>query len=408
MSKISRWSVGVEDPIAARKRVVFRPATASNTIKVGQAVCYNSDIAADVDEKTSNPVNDHLGGEGTTYAEGVQSYTGRMLIVEQPASGNLQDFAGIVAALGPEAGADGDTIEIYVPNGAMVPVWTNANCTRGSTILGPASGSYIMQVSTSDGDPAGNAIAQETVDRSSTNGLVWAKVYQAGVTFTGLNAYFAPTRAVTTGDASGVRLVLDNLYTGAGTGGPRTWGLYITGDKESGVITVAGADDAALRISVNNYVANAEIFNWRGINVVASNRDGGIVGELDNVISVSAKSGSTNAKIWGLNVDAQSLSADTADEMIGLDVSYNREGGVSTEEAGIRIRTRGTINTAVNTAIRVSKDATDHGFINLFNIETDAVDVIAASGDITFTSADKLIPIVFNGTTYYLVATDNV
>ena len=74
----------------------------------------------------------------------------------------------------------------------------------------------------------------------------------------------------------------------------------------------------------------------------------------------------------------------------------------------MQLRTRGTINTAVDTAIRISKDATDHGFINLFNIETDAVDVIAASGDITFTSSDKLIPIVFNGTTYYLVATDNV
>jgi hypothetical protein len=36
------------------------------------------------------------------------------------------------------------------------------------------------------------------------------------------------------------------------------------------------------------------------------------------------------------------------------------------------------------------------------------VGVIAAGGDITFDSSDKLIPIDIAGTTYYLVATDNV
>ncbi|KKL51545.1 hypothetical protein LCGC14_2294390, partial [marine sediment metagenome] len=37
----------------------------------------------------------------------------------------------------------------------------------------------------------------------------------------------------------------------------------------------------------------------------------------------------------------------------------------------------------------------------------DAVDVISASGDLTFTTSDILIPIVFNSNTYYIVCTDN-
>ncbi len=88
----------------------------------------------------------------------------------------------------------------------------------------------------------------------------------------------------------------------------------------------------------------------------------------------------------------------------------NDIGGVSTEEAGVRIRTRGTINTAINTAIRVSKDATDHGFINLFNIEADAVDAAAATVEAAHVlgfdgdgTAIK-IPIVYDGVTYYILA----
>ena len=118
------------------------------------------------------------------------------------------------------------------------------------------------------------------------------------------------------------------------------------------------------------------------------------------------KSGNiTNAT--AVQIDAQDLTSGTKTTFGGLDVAMNREGTAATEEYGIRVRTRGTINTAMNTVFRIDKDATDHGFVNLFNIETDAVDVISASGDLTFTTADILIPVVFNANTYYIVCTDN-
>jgi hypothetical protein len=162
------------------------------------------------------------------------------------------------------------------------------------------------------------------------------------------------------------------------------------------------------KLTGNNYGANDTNFVFAGINAVVNNRDGGTLGRITNTISVSLKQGSTAAYAYALQVDAQDLAATAKTEFGGIDLAINREGLAATTEFGMQLRTRGTINTAINTAFRISKDATDHGFINLFNIETDAVDFIAASGDITFTSADKLIPIVINGSTFYLVTTDNV
>ncbi len=155
----------------------------------------------------------------------------------------------------------------------------------------------------------------------------------------------------TTGDFYGLLIDVGDVFRGAGATGPRSWGVGILGDKTEGILTTAGCDDALLRISGNNYVANAEIFYFRGLNCNVSNRADGIVGGLENLISVSAKQESTASTIKGLNVDMQNLSADTPDECGGLDVSINREGGVATKEYGIKVRTRGTINTAIEAAI---------------------------------------------------------
>jgi hypothetical protein len=403
---ISNVSYGF-NPLAVRVRYTYTNASGSTkTIREGEPMCFNYDTTTNwcgFDPQNST----HDGARDTTTADGYQN-EGKYLLIENPASGNLNWFAGAVAC-GSWCGksvANGSSLDLdlFIPNGAILPIRTNANCTANSTVLGVGTAGQYFEIVTGDDDPLPVALVEETVDRSSTNGLVLARLHSTAQPVSSLNAVFTPTRAVTTGDASGVRIICDSLFTGAGTAGPRTWGLYVTGDKESGAISTAGADDAGIRVSISNYVANGEVFNWRGLNVSANNRSGGVVGELDNTISVSAKQGSTNAKIIGLQVDAQSLSADTADEMVGLDVSMNREGGVSTEEACLRLRTRGTINTAINTAIRVDKGATDHGFINLFNIESDAVDYSTLAADITWDTSDIKIPVVINGTTYYLVA----
>lgn len=205
------------------------------------------------------------------------------------------------------------------------------------------------------------------------------------------------------GDAYGLIFDIDEILTrGSTTAEARSYGIGILGNK-SGVPATYG-DCAFLRISGSNYDANAATYNIRGLNCSIANRSGGVTGELSNTISISLKSGSTTSLAKALMIDAQDLAATAKDEFGGLDVAINREGLAATIEYGIQVRTRGTINSEVNSVIRVSKDATDHGFTNLLNIETDAVNVAAAAGDVTWDSNDITIPIVFNGNSYLLYA----
>lgn len=180
LGQVAAWSTVTVDTIAETKKVVFRPSTAADTIIVGHVVFYNSDISANWREETTARASGDLNGGGVTaFAEGNQTYNGRLLIVEQATTTNMHRLAGIVKSLGPEGGADGDTIEIYVANGAIVPVWTNENCVARQTILGAVGGSYIMQgplYGASGTRGHAFAVAQETVDRSATAGFVWASI----------------------------------------------------------------------------------------------------------------------------------------------------------------------------------------------------------------------------------------
>ncbi len=213
----------------------------------------------------------------------------------------------------------------------------------------------------------------------------------------------------TTGDFYGLLIDVGDVFRGAGAAGPRSWGVGILGDKTAGILTTAGCDDALLRISGSNYVANEEIFYFRGLNANVSNRSGGVVGGLENLISVSAKVGSVQSTIRGLQVSAQDLSADTGDEFGGLDVVVNREGGVNTVEYGLQLRTSGTINTAIKTAINVKKGASDYGFASLFTLSAIAdIGGGALSGDVTFTTDGIKIPVVIGATTYYIPAQPSI
>lgn len=394
----------------AVKRVKYINSSGSTkTLKEGEPMCYNYDTTDNI--LGYDKVNSTFGSdvkESTTTAEGYQN-EGKFLIVENPSSTNLMWFAGAVAPgnwVG-TAVADGDFkwIEVFEPNGQIVALRTNVSCTVGVTQLGVGTGGQYFEAVTGDGNPLPCALAEETVDRSGTNGLVLAKLWGTGQMVSGLGAYFTPVRPAVTGYMYGINVDGTEMLTG--TAASKSYVVNISGSRESAAAT-GDSNDAMLKISGSNYGANDTSFKFAGINVAMNNRDGGTLGEIYNNISVSLKQGSTAAYAYALALDAQDLSENAKTEFGGLDIAINREGLAATTEFGMQLRTRGTINTAVNTAIRITKDATDHGFINLFNIESDAVDYIAASGDITFTSSDKLIPVVINGSTFYLVTTDNV
>ena len=209
---------GAVDPMAETKAVYWRPVTATTVIKVGQPVCYNSDLAADYKERATTP-----NSGGAAYAEGAQNYNARLFVVEEPLTANLHSFAGIVAELGPKAGADGDLIKIYVPNGAVLPCSSNKSATLDSSVLGISHGEADLP---DGGVPIG--IAKETINRSGTDGLCWVKIdpnmflyaiangaaldIGAGYTFTNVHV----TSAITT---QFLPFQVRSTLTGTGAGG---------------------------------------------------------------------------------------------------------------------------------------------------------------------------------------------
>jgi len=88
---------------------------------------------------------------------------------------NISAPAGIVAKGGWCGKAGPRVIDIYVPNGAVVPVRADQNCLAGKTILAINSNEqHLTAPLASYARPV--AIAWETVDRGTTAGLVLAKL----------------------------------------------------------------------------------------------------------------------------------------------------------------------------------------------------------------------------------------
>ena len=117
------------NPVAHRVRVYFEGTT---TIYEGMPVCYNYDTTtnwfggsvADTGEVTAS----------TTTAE-TSPNEGRYIRVERPIAGNLLHFAGVVAKGGWCGTTGAKAVDIYVPNGAIVPVRCDVDTTVGVTIL---------------------------------------------------------------------------------------------------------------------------------------------------------------------------------------------------------------------------------------------------------------------------------
>jgi len=195
----------------------------SDTIYEGSALCYNWDTT----DNWMGVSSADLTAETGTTAEGYQN-EGKFIRVEKPATANLAHLAGFV--VGNASGFTGPgRVDIYVPNGAIVPVRTDLNCTIGTTVLGLVNADYDLS---GGGRPV--AIAQETVDRG-TAGIVLARVcpdefvYSKG-TFKELTGSIAHTMQSifenTSGSAAG--LLVHNTLSGIMASGNAWGGLFYT------------------------------------------------------------------------------------------------------------------------------------------------------------------------------------
>lgn len=388
----------VHDPKAVRISVYYE---GTSTVREGMPVCYNYDTTTNW---TSVDKNGTAGTFDTSTAEGYQN-EGKFIRVEDPTEFNLNWFAGEVAAGSPGIGVIGPcTLDIFVPNGAIVPIRTNANCVVGITSLGVGTaGTYFEQV-TGDGDPIPCAVAMETVDRSGTAGLVLAKVFSTGRSVSGLDGFFSPS-AKNNGRTYGFIINGDNFFQGVA--GAQEYLVHMEGWKS--VIASGDCYGGILKISGGNDVVQPTSYILRGINANVSND--GTLGQLDNFIGVKNDEGTcTTVTALSLRAENYGTNAGTGSVFGGLDILLTPEGTMAEKSFGIRVRNNNaSLATAVASVLEVSESGANTGFTNLLYVPTAAdLGIIAASGDIVFSSADKLIPIKVGSTTYYLVATDNV
>lgn len=168
------------------KRVYFEGST---TIYEGMPLCYNYDTTSNI--LGYDKANSTFGSsvvESDTTAEGYQN-EGKYLRVELPTAANQMFFAGAVA--GSWCGQTGPRwLEVYVPNGAIVPLRIYESVTVGATALALVAGQPYFGKPAADYTGNGGtrfvALAEETVDRSSTAGLCLARLdssmflYQSG------------------------------------------------------------------------------------------------------------------------------------------------------------------------------------------------------------------------------------
>jgi hypothetical protein len=227
---------------------------AADTIKPGYVFCF-----------------DRANGTAAT-AEDARGGT-----VIKPTAASQNWFAGVVVDPGPCArGAAGDMSIAQPGYNSLAQVWTDQSCAVGVTRLTVQAGSYAA-----GGDCEGPviAMARQTVDRSTTNGVVLAELYDPpknipfGATHTAAGRGFSPLiwgpyedtiQRIMLGDITLGAVVQEDFIGGLGnvgttgdyagkwlatipTSGTVTYGT--TGDGTI-ILTAGGADDQGPQIQL--------------------------------------------------------------------------------------------------------------------------------------------------------------
>ena len=367
---------------ADRKRVKY---TGDSTIREGMPLCYNFDT-------TDNILGYDKGAGGDvvcqstpeTTAEGNQN-EGKFLEVEDPTASNLVHFAGVVAGTSYEGMAGPRWLDIYVPNGATVPVRCDVDTTTGLTILAVTSGQQELGFLTADSRPI--AIAMETeIALDGTAGITLAKLDPGMFNFN--YGASASAYAETPGnypvnyqyvefkaDAASLSFLQDNR-------------LLYDADMESGQVTVlnnylhfTGTNDAVaasyIRGSVNLVHLDGCTLN-SGSLVIA-----GCLAQLGGTPTAFTAC----SKATGLWVDIGTLHPDAG----RLSMIYVSENGTSYADTVFDFYIPRTDYFAMFDSSALS--GTHHP-------------IVAMTGDHTFDSNDKALKCDIGGTTYYIPLID--
>lgn len=236
------------DPKAVRISVYYE---GTSTIREGMPVCYNYDT-------TTNWSNVDVNGSGagvfdTSTAEGYQN-EGKWIRVEDVGNDGIMAFAGVVAKGSRGIGAAGPSIiDIYIPNGAIVPVRSGISTERWRTLLAIYSGSDAFETPLYDPMSAICAIAVETVNRATTEGLCLAQLFTPAMFNKGsqINDYesLVVGQGTSTGNVQVFKDYTETNQTG-GTFSQHVWGARLAGS--GGSATYGGCLSAETIIAATN------------------------------------------------------------------------------------------------------------------------------------------------------------
>lgn len=360
------------NPRAHRIRVFFNET--STTIYEGMPVCYAFDTTTNW---FGGSVSNGEVTATTTTAEGSQN-EGKYIYVELPDADNIQSFAGVVAkgswcGTTTSSGA-GKPIDIYVPNGAIVPVRADLACTVGRTILSVESASVDLTVPLAASTARPVAIAAETVDRSTTSGLVLATldpnrfIYQYG----DANSLLCDDDATAAETVNSI-----NLYF-AGTGGPKR-GLYAVGE-------IAGAGHANYGMwKFRTYLSAAAS---QTVHTVCANLHFKDDAEI------------TDAGEWAsspLYVTVETETTTTAADLSGGSIAGIYFGYYVDESTGAPSKAY----------LFHCNNHASYNWDGLLRFGAGDLGDAAMTGDHAFDTADKAIPVLVDSTTYYIPLMNN-
>jgi len=242
----------------ARTITVYYEGT--DTIYEGQLLCYNhntTDNWLGVTSVDFTTTASSLSESGTT-AEGSQN-EGKFVRVEKPSTSNKRFPAGVL--VGNTSGIKGPAaVDVYILNGAIVPVWTDRSVSINDKAYLEPSAYTIPNDNVADGVCIGYFM--ETVDRSSTAGIALCKLQQpdlesvvdAGTLGVGLSPLLwgdAPSAAELADPGSGISYFDDYI----GVSNTTTAEGWVITQTNSGTMLPTAAEGGALLLDTAGHNA---------------------------------------------------------------------------------------------------------------------------------------------------------
>jgi len=282
---------------AQRKRVRwYNRESSAETIYEGQPVCYMFDTTTNIlnyDKAAGGDQEDQ--SSPSTTAEGYQN-EGKFMIVEKPETDNLLWLAGVVAGgswCGKSIAATSyEWVDVFVPNGAIVPVRCDVDTTTGLTILAITADSQELGFIASNSRPV--AIAEETeTGLDGTAGITLAKLDP--------NMFLYNSASGTALDLGTGATFTDQYVTSAIT-------TQFLPFQVRSVLTGTGAGGLIGAKYTTENAGTACVGDVYGLWSQAANISGGAISSAGKLVGIWAKthtatdSGTIACDIWGIQV----------------------------------------------------------------------------------------------------------